>query len=656
MTARAHLLQPGDMLGDFRVKRFLANGGMGEIYEAEQIRLDKRRVALKVIRRGSTQPEMRARFLREQGVLAKLHQTNIVPVFAAGEKGEVQYFAMQYIDGATFGNVVNFLRTRSRRPGVTGQTPSLAKLVESAVGSRNDPMASTVSLQTSTTEKRADAAAPELTKEYLRSVATSLADVAEALNAAHAAGFLHRDIKPSNLMAESSGKCWVIDFGLAGLVSGPVGQVSNLSSLSSDPALTATGSIMGTYAYMAPEQFAGLADPRTDVWALGVTLYELLALDRPFHGPNYREQILESEPADIRSVSSIVPVDLAAICNKAMRKLPNDRYQTAEGFAADLRCWLNGEPIIANPPWVGRRIKMWAKRKPGWAAMVGVACAAVIGVSGLMFELQRRDTRAAKAETTTEKLRAEAADLNANFIEERATQAELQHTRERQVGELENEFLSPHSIGWSERLWRKGMELKESRIEPALRDRMAAMLGGLDAKLVQDFDEGPANYLAYDQSGKQLLIGGVRDRNHPDQPSRVRDLTSGRVKPSTRQGDGPVGWRGKVPVQLAPPESRNVIRLGFGCLPCRRRIRLSGRAAAPVRRRSRPVARCRSTIPGADRSSRPDPRRLPNVRRYDSCSRTDQGRGRPADDPRLACWQSGPDCRDRSNDQRQSTF
>src|SRR5262249_6008455 len=104
-------LSPGELLGDFRVVRFLAHGGMGEIYEAEQVCLSRRRVALKVIRHGKVSPDARARFLREQEVLARLHQTNIVPVFAAGERGDVQYFAMQYIDGATLGHVVRFLRT-----------------------------------------------------------------------------------------------------------------------------------------------------------------------------------------------------------------------------------------------------------------------------------------------------------------------------------------------------------------------------------------------------------------------------------------------------------------------------------------------------------------------------------------------------------------
>jgi serine/threonine protein kinase len=323
------LLRPGETLGDFRVVRLIDKGGMGEIYEAEQVRLKRRRVALKVICKGRAVPEARARFDREQAVLANLHQTNIVPVFANGEKGEVQYFAMQYIDGATLGRVVKHLQTRHNHPDGSNPTSSLAKLVESAVGPAPGSAASTVTAGRagSASEPAGVPATPVLTDEYLRSVAASLADVADALHAAHEAGVVHRDVKPSNLMAEKSGKCWVIDFGLAGLV-GESRAPADGRPLAADPALTATGSVMGTYAYMAPEQFGGDTDRRTDVWALGVTLYELLALDRPFPGPDpddYRRQIGGGEPTDLRSVSKAVPHDLAAICRKAMRKAPAER-------------------------------------------------------------------------------------------------------------------------------------------------------------------------------------------------------------------------------------------------------------------------------------------------------------------------------------------
>src|SRR5437764_14951658 len=188
------------MLGDFRIKRFVAEGGMGEIYEAEQVCLSRRRVALKVIRRGRVSPDARARFLREQGVLAKLHQTNIVPVFAAGERGDLQYFAMQYIDGATLGHVVKFLRTRTGTAAGSVPTTSLARLVESAAG----PASADVPTETQAGPPEAGpsdpATMPALTDEYLRSVAGSLADVADALDAAHRANVLHRDVKPSNLM------------------------------------------------------------------------------------------------------------------------------------------------------------------------------------------------------------------------------------------------------------------------------------------------------------------------------------------------------------------------------------------------------------------------------------------------------------------------
>jgi hypothetical protein len=332
-----HHLQAGEIIDGFRIIRFVAHGGMGEIYEAEQIRLSKRRVALKVIRRGKALPEARARFLREQEVLAKLHQTNIVPVFAAGERGELQYFAMQYIDGATLAHVVQFLR---RRDSKSGSTEGLDKLVKKAASAESDPGAPTASAAAPQPAPEAPPAPPVLTDEYLRSVATSLADVADALDAAHKANVLHRDIKPSNLMVEKSGKCWVIDFGLAGLVgqasarrgdetpilSGSQPQDRNRAATnidqSIDPALTGTGSALGTCAYMAPEQFAGNSDHRSDVWALGVTLYELLALRRPFDGPTREdfERQVAARPPGLRTLARNVPRDLEAPTTRSARQ------------------------------------------------------------------------------------------------------------------------------------------------------------------------------------------------------------------------------------------------------------------------------------------------------------------------------------------------
>jgi serine/threonine protein kinase len=204
---------------------------MGEIYEAEQVGLE-RRVAVKVVRRGLVSPAVRDRFLQEQRALARLHHTHIVPVYAAGEEGELQYFAMPYIEGKTLARVV-------ARAAATATSSSLGTLAELTAG---DPVPAP-----------AGSGRARLSRAYVRSVAGALAGAAEALEHAHRLGIYHRDLKPSNLMVGPAGECWVIDFGLAA-----VG--------------TEAGRSGGTPAYMAPEQHDGKAGPRSDVWGLGVTL------------------------------------------------------------------------------------------------------------------------------------------------------------------------------------------------------------------------------------------------------------------------------------------------------------------------------------------------------------------------------------------------
>jgi len=558
----AHRLQPGEMLGDFRIVRELERGGQGEIYEARQLHLNERRVAIKVIRDGKVNPNTRERFMREQRALAKLQQSNILPALAAGERGEIQYFAMPFVDGANLGYVVNLLRTRSRQTGVSA-TSSLAQIVKNA-NVQSSPTAPTASESQSTPAPDVpdSQASPELTNEYLRSVASSLAEVADALHAAHQANMVHRDVKPANLMVErETGKCWLIDFGLAGLVgqvsnlSEPVGQVSNLSEL------TETGSIMGTFAYMAPEQFDGRPEKRSDIWALGVTLYELLTLRRPFPDPPknddtrekitrekivdwYKRQFNQHFPTGPGQITN-VPPDLDAICMKAMQKDTNNRYATAKEFADDLRHWLRGEPTTANPPWAGRRMAMWAKREPGWAVSAAMACVILVGITIAVTLRQRDRARAAVRESELKTL----------------AEAERLQERHRTLVSFDFQRRAAPTAGWRDLKWNDGLTLAAGGKEPELRDGMAALLGGIDARLVPDFREGAARSVLFSPDGKRLLMGGFRHtpgKRDVDQtqPTRVRDLATGEVKNSTQIAEGSIGWRGNVPVQLVTPTAK----------------------------------------------------------------------------------------------------
>ena len=238
---------PPEKLGELVLGRCIGAGGMGEIYEAYHERL-RRKVAVKIIRRGFITPEARERFVREQLVLAQLHQTHIVPIQSAGEEGVIQYFSMPYVNGASLKHVLDAAFDASTARGAHATSvPQLAlQIVEAAklkpmhVGSESEALMPSGS-QSSGAKKessRRTAASREklvLTSEYYRSVACLMRDVALAVDHAHGEGVLHRDLKPDNIMVEPNGHAWVIDFGLAGKLSNErVPSVESRSELDGD--------------------------------------------------------------------------------------------------------------------------------------------------------------------------------------------------------------------------------------------------------------------------------------------------------------------------------------------------------------------------------------------------------------------------------------
>jgi serine/threonine protein kinase len=266
-------------LGDFRIVRKMARGGMGDIYEAIQEPLG-RRVVVKTIRRGRISPRARERFLREQEVLARLHQTHIVPIYAGGgeEEGALQYFAMPFIEGAALHHVVQSVRLGSTQPG--HKTPTLGE-VAGLLAADTDaavPAGPSVDPQGAMRQESLPQAAPgpriapprrTLSPNLFRSVAGVMADVAEALHHAHEAGFLHRDVKPSNIMVDKAGQCWIIDFGLAGYLAGREGDAGGRTDGPPRSEPVSESGVLGTPQYMAPEQFRGTEDVAADVWGLG---------------------------------------------------------------------------------------------------------------------------------------------------------------------------------------------------------------------------------------------------------------------------------------------------------------------------------------------------------------------------------------------------
>jgi serine/threonine protein kinase len=341
--------RPGGLgqLGEFRLLREVGRGGMGVVYEAEQVTL-QRRVALKVLPFAAAIDERRLqRFKNEALAAAHLRHENIVPVHAVGADLGVHYYAMQFIEGQSLASLISSLRGQESGDR-TQQTEGLA--------------APTVQL----TPDSCPLTPEKSSRRYCDWVAGLGRQAAEALEHAHQMGIVHRDIKPANLLLDPRGQLWVTDFGLA--------QVSG------DAGLTMTGEMLGTLRYASPEQVrarSGLVDHRTDIYSLGATLYELLTLRPLFEGGDRHEllrQIANEEPRPARSIRPSVPAELETIVLKALAKEPADRYATAQDMAADLERFLENRPILARRPTVVERARKWARRHP---AVVAV-CAAML--------------------------------------------------------------------------------------------------------------------------------------------------------------------------------------------------------------------------------------------------------------------------------------
>ncbi len=362
--------QPGTPLGDFRIFREVGRGGMGVVYEAEQLSLG-RRIALKVLPFALTlDPRQLQRFKNEARAAAQLHHQHIVPVYFVGTERGVHFYAMQFIEGQSLAEVVQGLRHLAR----TGKSgASFAGGLARPATARDEPSGSAVSLAAAPGAETAGEPVGALATAYstssarfYRAVARVGVQAAEALEHAHEYGVVHRDIKPGNLLVDAHGHLWVTDFGLA--------------QFHADAGLTQTGDLLGTLRYMSPEQAGGqrvLLDHRTDVYSLGATLYELLTLRPPFDGADRQtllHQILHDEPRPPRGVEKSIPAELETIVLKALSKAPAERYVTARELADDLKRFLDHQPIRARRATVPQRARKWARRHPSVVGAAVVLC------------------------------------------------------------------------------------------------------------------------------------------------------------------------------------------------------------------------------------------------------------------------------------------
>lgn len=350
---------PPEQLGEFRLVREIGRGAMGVVYAAVQESLG-RTVALKVIHQVQLDVKRRQRFEREARAIARLHHTNIVPIYGVGEHEGLPYYAMQYIQGVGLDQLLAAWRNEG----------------------------------------------PTRSAERWRLVASVGVQAAKALRYAHEQGVLHRDIKPANLMLDAYQTVWVTDFGLA--------------KLAGHEDLTATGDVVGTLRYLAPEVLQGQCDGRSDVYSLGLTLYELVTLSAPFGDLSQSEllrRVSEGDLAHPRRLAPGIPRDLETIVLKATAREPRHRYATAGALAGDLARFLEDRPIHARRTMLIERAWRWARRKPGTAVLGASAAGAlllagVVGWAGYMSTtnaLEQESRRRGAAEIATRRAEANVA-------------------------------------------------------------------------------------------------------------------------------------------------------------------------------------------------------------------------------------------------------
>lgn len=364
---------PLGTLGDFRIRRELGRGGMGVVYEAEQVSLG-RRVAVKVLPfAANLDAKQLQRFQNEARAAAHLHHTNIVPVYSIGAERGVHFYAMQYIAGRSLADVIAELRGERRPADGTAEY-------------REGQPADTAAAKQATTHS--SLGSDQFGTNTFVTAALELGiQAADALDHAHQLGVVHRDVKPANLLLDADRRLWVADFGLAQFRDG-----TNL---------TLTGDLVGTLRYMSPEQALAkrvVIDHRTDIYSLGVTLYELLTLEPAMTGKDRQEilrQIAFEEPRAPRKIRKTIPAEVETIVLKMMEKDPSSRYATAKEAADDLRRFLLHEPIKARRPGIVLRTRKWARRHPaviGSAMIMLVLTVIGLAVSNVLIG-QERDAK-----------------------------------------------------------------------------------------------------------------------------------------------------------------------------------------------------------------------------------------------------------------------
>lgn len=345
------------IIGDYQIVNKIGQGGMGVVYEAQQQSLG-RRVALKLLPYSiAHNKKFVERFRREARAAAKLHHTNIVPVYEVGQDRDTLFYAMQFIEGHGLDEIQK--QIASIKDDTSGkQIDTVSNLISSASGKSTN----------STTGNN-----------LFKTIARLGISISDALNYSHQRSMIHRDVKPSNLILDTAGVVWLTDFGL----------VKTL-----DSELTETGDFIGTARYMSPERFKGTCDERADIYGLGMTLYELVT-GRIAYEANDRmhlmDQIVNQEPTKPRDIDRSIPLDLETIILKAMEKDPRKRYQKADEFTQDLVRFVDDQPIHARRASIVERTARWVRRNKAQASAFAslVLLSIVLVVASVLIWQQR---------------------------------------------------------------------------------------------------------------------------------------------------------------------------------------------------------------------------------------------------------------------------
>jgi serine/threonine protein kinase/WD40 repeat protein len=534
---------PLSQLGDYRILREVGRGGMGVVYEAQQLSLG-RHVAIKVLPASALlDPRKLVRFQREARSAARLHHTNIVPVFGVGEQDGLHYYVMQFIQGLGLDVVLDEL-CRLRRPrgnpaptvsdtaghasrgsqglsaaavargllsGQFTESEGRQPLEASATPGADAPRSADVSATIHLPGQAEVSALSESGTQYWHSVARVGMQVADALSHAASQGVLHRDIKPSNLLLDETGNVWVTDFGLA--------------KAASDDDLTHTGDVIGTLRYLAPERFNGQGDLRSDIYSLGLTLYELVALRPAFDETDRNKlvkEVMHGEPVRPRKANPAVPRDLETVVLKAIAREPAHRYQTPAAMADDLKRFVEDRPIRARRASEWEKLWRWCRRNPLPAGLLGgIVLVFLAGFAGVFWQWRVAET--ARAEEKTQHGRADALRRGAELARDEADRARATAEESRAAAQSETyrallsevrALRAGHETGWREKALR---DLARLAVMPTprrdlaeLRTEAAATLGTPDVQLAARIalPSGPPGSFTFSPDGRTLLTAG----------------------------------------------------------------------------------------------------------------------------------------------------